>query len=431
MNKSEEARQLIVKARVSLLMKMPFFGNLAMMFELIDATDFSWCPTMATDGKKIYYNRDFVLSLQLDSSKQPVELIFVLCHELLHCAFEHFGRRSHRDPDWWNMATDYVINGCLTKEGVGKMPMKYVTNEADGSKGQQRVGLYDERYTKPELWTSEAVYDDLQKRKVTKQLTMDVHIPMGNERSPGNGNKINGNTDMPSVSEEELKEIQSSIKEKLIIASNAAAGNMPESIKRLISNLLDPMIDWKELIQQNINSCLTDDFTFMKINRRGQGSGIFLPTLKTDETIDVAVAIDMSGSISDEMARSFISEVYGMMECYSSFNISVVCFDTQAHNFQEFTKDTQEEMLAYEPMGGGGTDFMAFWDYWIDNEVEPKKAIVFTDGYCSSSGPNNGWGPEITDTTWIIIDGQRSRLVPPFGTYAYFDPSAGDVEIAA
>ena len=417
--RTEQARRQITKARIHLLMKQPFLGNLAMHFGLEDATDSGWCPTMAVDGRKIYYNADFVLSLKVEQTGAPSELMFVFCHELMHCAFEHFIRRSLRDPDYWNMATDFIINGFLEQEGIGKMPTEILVDQTGATKGQQRVGLYDARYCNPELWTSEAVYDDLLKRKVKKQLTLDVHIPMGsdsnNESGDGDGHTNGGS--MPRVSESELEAIREHIKSALISSAAAAAGNMSAGMKRLMDQFLTPEINWRELLQSTINSCMTDDYTFMKPNRRFTGTDIFMPVLNVDEEIDVQVAIDMSGSISDRVAKKFMSEVWEMMEVYSKFRIGVLCFDTTVHNYQEFTIENKQEFLDYECRGGGGTSFEVVWDYWQKNEILPKKAIWFTDGF-----PNYGWGPsDYCDTLWIIAGGHSTRIIPPFGAYANID----------
>ena len=159
LNKRSPVELKIKQAKIKLLFNQPFFGTLIMHLPLVDATDAGWCPTAAVDGRNIYYNREFFAKLDVDETQ------FVLCHEVLHVAFDHFGRRSHRDASWWNMANDYVINGTLIKDKIGKMPTERVpveTTDGNGKKTQaQRVGLYDEKYVG---WTSEAVYDDLEKR---------------------------------------------------------------------------------------------------------------------------------------------------------------------------------------------------------------------------------------------------------------------------
>jgi predicted metal-dependent peptidase len=229
------------------------------------------------------------------------------------------------------------------------------------------------------------------------------------------------------ISAEDLRKIREEMRGRVITAAQSAqaAGKLPASIARLVNELTEPVINWRELLAQNIQSCLTDDFTFQRPNRRHMYSGVFLPSLKKDETVDVTVAIDMSGSISDKMAQEFLSEVWGIANSYADFRISVLCFDTQVYNFQVFTPDTVDDLLSYECKGGGGTDFMAFWNYWRENDIEPKKAVIFTDGY-----PGGEWGPSnYADTLWIITEGRHTKIVPPFGEYAYFEAQQGVVEV--
>ena len=410
----DELTKKIQGARLELLMQQSFFGTLAMMLKLVDVTDQGWCPTAAVDGRNIFYNRDFFNSLTQQ------EIKFVICHEILHVVFDHIGRRSHRDPDWYNMAADYVINGLLVTEKIGTMPARPIM-DTTGKENVQRVGLYDVKYTKPQLWTSEAVYEDLERRKVKKEMTMDVHIKPS---ASGSGNaKSDAPGKDPVLTDGDLEKLRKEVKEKIVQAAQAAAGNMPASLKRMIDDLIEPKINWRDLLKQNIQSCIKDDFTFAKTSRRTAGSGIFLPTLRKDETIDIAIAIDMSGSISDEMSNAFLAEVRGIMEDYDDFNISIVCFDTHVYNFKTFTVENADEILTYECVGGGGTDFTAFWNYWIKHEIDPKKAVVFTDGY-----PCGTWGPEsYADTLWIIVDGKRANIEPPFGEWAYFDINEGIV----
>lgn len=420
LTKRDAVETKIKQARLKLLLGQPFFGNLVMHLPLVDATDSGWCPTAAVDGRNIYYNREFFKKLSAD------EIQFVLCHEILHVVFDHFGRRSHRDPSWWNMANDFVINGTLIKDRIGKMPTERVPVEEDDGSGKktkaQRVGLYDEKYTKPQMWTSEAVYDDLEKRKVKKELTLDVHLEMGKD---GAGGK-NGKKGIPiEISEEDLKKIRDDVKGKVLQAANAAAGKMPEGLRRLIDDLIEPKVNWRDLLKQSIQSCITDDFTWMRPNRKHMYSGIFLPTLDKEETIELEIAIDMSGSITDEMGREFISEVYGIMSMYSDFKIGLLTFDTQVYNHRTFTKDTMDDMLSYKLKGGGGTDFSCFWNHWKKEQIEPKMALIFTDGF-----PFGDWGPSnYCDTLWIITEGAKTRVKPPFGQYAYFDGKIGIEEI--
>jgi predicted metal-dependent peptidase len=155
----------------------------------------------------------------------------------------------------------------------------------------------------------------------------------------------------------------------------------------------------------------------MRPNRKGWHTGAILPGMKLDETIDVCIAIDMSGSIGDEQAKDFIAEIKGIMEEYKDYTIKLWCFDTQVYNEADFDAYSGDDILDYEVMGGGGTDFMANWTYMKDNDITPKKFIMFTDGY-----PWDSWGDEHYCDTLFIIHG-NDTIVPPFGNHAYYEQS--------
>src|SRR5262249_36202840 len=97
----------LLRARVQLLFKQPFFATLCLRLKLIPGT----VPTMATNGKVIYYNSAFVESITQE------ELEGVLAHEVLHCALAHHCRRGQRKKRLWNIAADYAINPVVLKNG--------------------------------------------------------------------------------------------------------------------------------------------------------------------------------------------------------------------------------------------------------------------------------------------------------------------------
>jgi len=146
-------------------------------------------------------------------------------------------------------------------------------------------------------------------------------------------------------------------------------------------------------------------------------SGAILPGMKNDETIDVSIAIDMSGSIGMEDATIFLSEVKGIMDQYQDFKINIWCFDTEIYAHEEITHDNSEALLEYEPKGGGGTDFMANWEFMKEQDIVPKKFIMFTDGY-----PCGEWGDEDYCDTLFIVKG--SNTVSPFGQTVLYDKEA-------
>ena len=136
---------------------------------------------------------------------------------------------------------------------------------------------------------------------------------------------------------------------------------------------------------------------------------------KPGEQIDVAIAIDTSGSISEQDISAFLTEIQGIMDSYNEYRIQVWSFDTEVYNHREFTSENLEEISSYEPAGGGGTDFMANWEYMKENNIEPKKFIMFTDGM-----PYSSWGDEnYCDTVFIIKGNEQAQ--PPFGVWAIYE----------
>ena len=134
-----------------------------------------------------------------------------------------------------------------------------------------------------------------------------------------------------------------------------------------------------------------------------------------DEMVDIVVAMDMSGSIGEVQGRDFLSEVQGITEEFGSFNIKIVCFDTEVYNPQDFNSDNLDEISEYELVGGGGTDFDCVFNWLKSEAIEPKRLVMFTDGY-----PWNSWGDENYCDTVFIIHGDKNPN-PPFGTWALYE----------
>ena len=403
----------IRKARLKLLFTNPFFGQLAMDLPPVDATDSGWCPTAAVDGRNIYFNRNFVESLSLD------ETIFLWCHEIMHCVYDHLGRRSHRDPKLANMAQDYVINAMLIEENIGTMITKTVEATNEHGETSQRVGLYDPRYLG---WTSEAVYDDLIKRQVKQQLTLDVHI----EPDDGSGEGKDGKGKNPiQISDKDMKKIREEFKDKIIRAAGTSAGNLPKGIARLIDGMIEPKINWRDFIHQTVVSQLTSDYSYHRPSRRSTNPDVFLPSLMKEEQISVEVSIDLSGSISQEMARDCLSEIYGITQQYNDFLLGVSTFDTQVYNRQEFTAENIDELLHYECLGNGGTDISAVIKYLKENDIQPKLLIIFTDLESSEFGDPS----YCENVLWIVNNPWNKQIKPPFGQWVRYEPKVGVEEI--
>lgn len=394
------AKEKLVTARIGLLLRAPFFGNLATRLTLINAD--AWCGTAATDGRKFYYNSEFVNKLPLK------QLEFLVGHEVLHAVYDHMGRRGSRDPKIWNIADDYCVNYDLVEQRIGeKIP----------------VALYDTKY---KGMSAEEVYDDLMANasKINindlLQRVLDEHLD-GEGDGEGDGDGDKPGNGRPRLTEAEKKEIRDEIKEAVLAAANAAgAGNVPGGVKRMIKDLTEPVMDWRELLQQQIESTIKSDFTWTRPSRRSWHMDAVMPGMIPGQQIDVVIGIDTSGSITEKDLKIFLSEIKGIMESYDEYKIRVVCWDTNVHAPAEFSSDNLQDIESYEPGGGGGTDPHCVWEWLKDNEIEPKKLIMFTD-YCFF-----GWSPEevqdYCDVVWIIKGNRNAE--PEFGVYAHYEEEA-------
>ena len=397
-----EIREKLITARVGLLLRASFFGNLATRLKLVNADE--WCPTAATDGRNFYYNSRFVDMLK------PKEVEFLFGHEVLHCVYDHFGRRGDRDPMLFNIANDYCVNGDLKKHRVGE----FITSVPC---------LYDSKY---EGMASEEIYDILYENAEKIDIgslidkMLDEHLDGEGQDSDGDeegeqGKK--GGKGRPKLSAEERQQIKDEIKEAVLAAASASdgAGNLPAGVKRIIEDMTAPKMNWRELLRMQLESTIKSDYTWMRNSRRGWHMDAVMPGMKLDPMIDIAVSIDASGSMLDRMLKDFLAEVAGIMEQFPNYRIHVLSFDTQVYNPQQFDSENLDDIIGYEIMGGGGTDFDSVFQYFKENEIEPKRHIMFTDGY-----PNGSWGDEQYCDTVFIMHGTTS-IVPPFGQYAYYE----------
>lgn len=393
------AKDRLIKSRVSMLLKYPFWGPLAARLKLEEV---EWCKTIATDGRKFYYNKDFVQKLS------DGELVFGFAHELGHIIFEHMTRRGSREPQVWNMAGDFIINNMLIRESVGT---RITAVEI----------LADRKY---EGKTADEVYDDLMANATVIKMPFDEHLDMdGDGDSDSDGEGKDGDKDgkgrpkFKKLSEEEKKALRDEWREATIQAvKNAGAGNCPGDIERLVKDITAPVMDLKDLLRIQFSGSVKSDYTWMRPNRKAWHTGAVMPGQLPGEELDIVVALDASGSIDEGMLADFLGMVQGSLDQFTSYKVRVVTFDTDVYNEDTFTGDDGRSMGEYVIKGGGGTDFTCIWQWMKHNDVQPHQLVVFTDGY-----PFGSWGDESYCDTLFVIHGSNT-IKAPFGVTANYVP---------
>lgn len=366
----------IVIARSLLLKQHAFFGSILFSMKQI-ITDDPRFTSCATNGKAIYYSKNFIKRLSVK------RIMFVIAHEILHCALSHFMRKLDRKHELWNAAADFAVNALLVHHKVGLTP--------DGV-------LYDPKYVN---WTSEEIYEDLLKQgkgqgKGSSLTTLDDHDILWEE-----------------LTEAEQTEVVEGLKAALAEGTKLA-GDSPlgKAIAGLI-NLGEGQVNWKELLKQSLISPIRSDQTFTRLNRKAQSLGIILPTSKVEDTIDICVAIDASGSVSNRMLETFMQEIRSMMNIYQTFVLRIWSFDTKCYSYTEFTESNIDEFRTFQVCGRGGTMFECNWEFMQKEGICPTQLIILTDGYpCGTWGDSN-----YCSTLFCICD--APGIVPPFGDYIH------------
>lgn len=412
--------QKLRKARVQMLMNMPFFGVLATHLRLKEIAP-EHCRTFGTDGRTFYYNRDVVDMLDDE------ELKFAFAHVVMHCCYDHMGVIGKRDPEIFAKATDLVINLEISDQNVGK-----VINRPDDDmvatldtdyRGMSSAEIYEKLSDEQGDGDGDGSGDGQGQGQGDGQS-------QGNGAGQGGGSGLDVHFDpkaasdddsgVDQLSDEERQEIRDAFRQATLeAAKSAGSDHVPAGIRELLDDLLDPQMDWRECLNANVQTLVKNDWTFSRPNRRNSSlGGIILPGNDVDEAVSVCCAIDTSGSISHQMIREFLSEIKGIMEQFAQFEITIWCFDTDTYTIWKYNEDNSDEIHEFVPEGGGGTDFMVNWTMMIDKEIEPDQFIMFTDGY-----PYGDWGmEEYQDNMVFLISGDPDRrITAPFGTTLWYE----------
>lgn len=349
---TEEAKYKIrlAKAKTSLILEHPFVGSIAMRmpFELSRAI-----PTAATNGKRVVFNPDFINDLTDE------ELKFLVAHECFHPMLEHNFRRNGRDAKKWNHATDYVINQLLTDEGIGKMP---------------KMGLLDKNIYDAGNGMSDGVYNIL------------PDVPDG-----GSGGGMGGDgvplDDCEDGEGSPAEQQQQQAEWRVAVAQAAQAakmmGKMSGNLQRLVDAILQPAVDWRDVLRKFVQKCKSDTRSWARPNRRFVSQGLYLPSASGESLGELVFAVDCSGSIGQAEINQFAAEIQFVKDEMSPAKLHVIYFDSSVAHYESYGAD---DALDIKPHGGGGTDFAPVFQYIQEHQIEPVACIFLTDLCCDSFG---------------------------------------------
>lgn len=321
-----DVKNQLTRARTQLILDHPFFGQLALRLPLVERPEI---PTAAVDGKHIYYNPDFMASHNGGETKT------ILAHEVMHCVFDHIGRRNDRNPRKWNQAGDYVINLALVDAGFEPV------------KG----------------WLYNKAYIGMSADEVYSLLPDDGDDPL-DECMDGDPS----DTDT-TATDWKIATIQAANQAR-------AEGKLSQSLARFVEELTAAKIDWKAMLRRFITETAKDDYSWMRPNRRFLSQGIFLPNLYSETMGEIVVVIDTSGSIDQDTLNAFGGEIKAIVQGARPAKTHVIYCDAAVNHVDEFGPNDD---LAFAMHGGGGTDFRPPFSYVEEKAIKPVCLVYLTD----------------------------------------------------
>jgi predicted metal-dependent peptidase len=383
---SEERR--LQKAKIALMRSERFalFSGILMIGRTsIDDN----VPTACTNGRDEKYGRAFVKKL-----KDP-ELAFVVMHEGMHKCYRHLStwrKLYDEEPMLANMACDYVINLQLRdidpEERIIAMP-KY----RDGAKVGEFMGLIDEKYRG---MNAKQVFDLLKQEH-------------GGDGGGGEGFDEHDWEGAKELSDEEKKKLERDIDQAVrqgLMAHHKIAGKGTGGISRDLEDLLQPKIDWREVLREFVKSTCRakDTSSWRRPNRRFLSTGTYMPSMIGERVGHLVIAVDTSGSIGGAELAEFLSEVKGIAEEVNPEKVDLLYWGTSIEKHEEYGEvDVPNIVSSTKPVGGGGTAPSCIPEYLKENKIVPECIIVLTDGHVGGD-----WGSEWTaPLLWVITGGNK------------------------
>ena len=345
--KSLEMR--LSKAKAIMIIESPFLASIVCSLPLT-LDDSLNPPTLATNGKWIKAHPAWV------ARHTDPQLVWALGHEVMHCVFRHMLHRGPRNPVLWNIAGDYVINQLLETDPAtkaGRPPNVLFDLDIYTRGGGTTEGVYNLLFDEAEKFMASGQWDACE--------------------------------DLPGDAAEQAEaEAEWKVKVSQAAASAKAAGKMGEAMERFVDASLEAVVDWKSVLRDFCLRRTRTDRSYARPSRRHLHAGLYLPGSDGVGMGDVMVAVDLSGSISQQDISEFNAEMQAIKEDGAPENIHVVYFHHEVTGHDVFGRD---EDLEFRGKGSGGTAFSPIFKFADENDIEPVCCVVLTDLCCSDFGP--------------------------------------------
>jgi len=396
----------LAKARTRLLLSQPWFGSLLLRLKMQAEPNIK---TFDVDGTTLRYNPQFVESL-MSQPTGMANLIFVLAHEVMHCAMLHMYRRGSRDPKGWNEAADYAINGILVKAGLQMPTGGLIDATWDNMSAEQ---IYAKRHHDNPQDANKPSNDPNGKDGMGNCPTGSfTDAPKGTDN--GQGNQQTSNVGQPGQGTPKPANGPMTESDWQIVAeqaNNAAskAGQMSSDLAREIKKTRESITDWRQVLRQYVSNDFARDYTWSKPNRRHLPSGLYLPSIYKENLGEIVFAADSSGSITPATLSAAWTELVSICRDAKPSKLHAISCSTVIQELGEYTADTIPDTAP--AMRTGGTYFQPVFDWVANKAIEPRVLVYFTDLECFDQPTDPGYPVLWLTPEWINTNG-------PFGETA-------------
>jgi predicted metal-dependent peptidase len=376
------AADALKRGKITLMMQKNTVFYTTILFSLKQNFD-NTLPTAATDGRHLIINPKFFMDLK------PNERIGLLAHEILHVALDHMHRLGDRNPLIWNMAADYVINGQLLKAS----------------------------YTLPKGCLHEPKYDNMTTEQVYDALFKKTEQEIKNLMAKGTPGLNGGDIQFPEFAEPGQAVPQDEVTTIILRAATQAKaahqppGSIPGEVEIELERVINPPLPWHVILQNYMMEFAKEDYSFRRPNRRFLPN-YYLPTTLSEAVVDLMVAVDTSGSVSDHEAKVFVSKIEELQLTMKPKKITVIHFDTSIKKVQEL-KEGSNPFKDLKFTGRGGTAITPVHNWIAENK--PTVAIIFTDGDFTKYDPVDKTIPLV----WLIHNNRGWTY--PTGQIIHYD----------
>ena len=372
-------------AVMKLLLSQPFYGSLASSISFHESKSTANMEMRLSPSPVLKYNQEWYESLR------DAQALGALLHELLHLLLLHALRRGDRDPLLWTVCCDMAVNEHIPAE---MLPPNAATTE----KIEQKVHLKLERRKSAEYYYSflSKLLDDrfsFMQREDTVTLSCSNTVLFES--------KLQADEDIPQVDEQALKSKVHEITDEAY-----QKGKVPEGLFGELDDTFykRAQIDWKSMFKRFLNGRgrMQTRATYKRVSRRFDS----YPGSKRSVGIRVLIALDESGSISNEQLQTFLHEL-AEVNRITNAQILVTEFDTECTK----PKPAEEYRHMRQRDKKGGTDFRPI--FALADSLMISLVAIFTDG--------EGIAPDHADQRVLWVLTKEGKQPAPFGYCVRFE----------